>query len=305
MTLRKWFYGLLASGVLLQVAGCATLDVVTQLGTAVAVSQGAISEEQGTAIRRSSSAVGQAFTEITPEQEYYIGRAVGATLLGSYRPLDSAVGNRYLNQVGQNLALFSDLPETFAGYRFLLLDSDEINAFAAPGGLIFVSRGMLRCCRNEEELAAVLAHEIGHVQLRHGLQAIKKSRLTSALTIIGTEGAKQFGGQQLAELTSAFEGSIQDVTATLVNNGYSRAFEREADQAALTILTRSGYDPGALATMLAEMQRRLKPGGVDFARTHPAPAARIAELAMRENRHPAASEVDTRRVRFQKQLGGI
>lgn len=305
MTWRKWLYGLLASGVLLPVAGCATLDVVTQLGTAVAVSQGAISEEQGTAIRRSSSAVGQAFTEITPEQEYYIGRAVGATLLGSYRPLDSAVGNRYLNQVGQNLALFSDLPETYAGYRFLLLDSDEINAFAAPGGLIFVSRGMLRCCRNEEELAAVLAHEIGHVQLRHGLQAIKKSRLTSALTIIGTEGAKQFGGQQLAELTSAFAGSIQDVTATLVNNGYSRAFEREADQAALTILTRSGYDPGALATMLAEMQRRLKPGGVDFARTHPAPAARIAELAMRGNRIPAASELETRRMRFQKQLGGI
>jgi predicted Zn-dependent protease len=284
--------------------GCETLDVVTQLGTAVAVSQGAISEEQGSAIRKSSTAVGQAFTDITPEQEYYIGRAVGATLLDRYRPFDRAAVNRYLSQIGRTLALSSELPETFGGYHFLVLDSDEINAFAAPGGLIFVSRGMLRCCRNEEEVAAVLAHEIGHVQLRHGLQAIKKSRLTSALTIIGTEGAKQFGGKELAELTSAFEGSIQDVTTTLVNNGYSRAFEREADKAALTILARTGYDPGALASMLAEMGRRLKPGGADFARTHPDPEDRIAELTS-SGRRPADADIKLRRERFQGQLGGI
>lgn len=290
--------------VIFGLCGCETLDVVTQLGTAVAVSQGALSEEQGSAIRKSSTAVGQAFTDITPEQEYYIGRAVGATLLERYRPFDRSAVNRYLSQIGRTLALSSELPETFGGYHFLVLDSDEINAFAAPGGLVFVSRGMLRCCRNEEEVAAVLAHEIGHVQLRHGLQAIKKSRLTSALTIIGTEGAKQFGGKELAELTSAFEGSIQDVTATLVNNGYSRAFEREADKAALTILVRTGYDSGALATMLAEMGRRLKPGGADFARTHPDPEDRIAELAT-SGRRPAEADIKLRRERFQSQLAGI
>ena len=285
-------------------AGCETLDVVTQLGTAVAESQGAISAEQGEAIRKSSSAVGQAFTDITPEQEYYIGRAVGATLLDRYRPYDHDGRNRYLNQVGQAVVLSSERPQTFAGYHFLILDADEINAFAAPGGLIFVSRGMLRCCRNEEELAAVLAHEVGHVQLRHGLQAIKKSRLTSALTIVGTEGAKQFGSQELAELTSAFEGSIKDVTATLINNGYSRAFEREADEAAQAILARSGYDPAALTTMLAEMQRRLQPGGADFARTHPAPGERIAGLGS-GGRRPPQADVQLRRDRFQRQLGGI
>lgn len=300
---RRYSGLLLALGLVL-LAGCATLDVVAELGTAVAVSQGAISAEQGAAIRRTSSAVGQAFTDITPEQEYYIGRAVGASLLSRYRPDDRDAVNRYLNQVAGTLAMASERPETFGGYHVLLVDADEINAFAAPGGLIFVTRGMLRCCRNEEELAAVLAHEIGHVQLRHGLQAIKKSRLTTALTIIGTEGAKQFGGKELAELTSAFEGSIQDVTGTLVNSGYSRAFEREADQAAQAILTRAGYDPAALASMLGEMQRRWKPDGPGFARTHPAPQDRLDELGPGGPR-PAAADVQLRQGRFQRLLGAL
>ncbi len=75
--------------------------------------------------------------------------------------------------LGQSLVIFSDRPETFGGYHFLLLDSNEINAFAAPGGLILVTRGMLQCCANEDELAAVLAHEIAHVEKKHGLTAIK------------------------------------------------------------------------------------------------------------------------------------
>src|SRR5512133_3677473 len=121
-------------------AGGESLAVVAQLGTAVSVSQGAITESQGESIRKGSAAVGQAFTDITPEQEHYIGRAVGATVLGRFRPYDNAAANRYLNTLGVALSQVSDLPETFAGYHFLLLDSEEINAFAAPGGLIFVTR---------------------------------------------------------------------------------------------------------------------------------------------------------------------
>lgn len=287
-------------------AGCESLDVVTQLGTAVAVSQGAITESQGESIRKGSAAVGQAFTDITPEQEYYIGRAVGATVLERYQAYDNAAATRYLNTVGVVLAQASEQPETFAGYHFLILDSDEINAFAAPGGLIFVSRGMLRCCRNEEELAAVLAHEIGHIQQKHGLQAIKKSRITTALTVLGTESAKQLGGQELADLTEAFEGSIRDVTATLVNNGYSRAFEYEADSAAVTILGRVGYDTGALVTMLETMQARLKTGGPGFGKTHPAPAARIGEIGSSGAAGGAAEKsVRLRGERFQRHLAGV
>ena len=132
---------------------------------------------------------------------YYIGRTVAATVLIKYRPQPDQNLNRYLNEMGQALAQFSTRPETFGGYHFLLLDSDEINAFAAPGGLILVTRGLVQCCRNEDQLAAVLAHEIGHVEKMHGLRAIRSGRLSSALTVLAVEAGKNLGGAQLAEIT--------------------------------------------------------------------------------------------------------
>jgi len=128
-------------------------------------------------------------------------------------------------------------------------------------------------------LAAVLAHEIGHVVGKHGLRAIKNSRLTSALTILATESARNFGGSDLKQLVEDYEGSVDDITSTLLVNGYSRGLEEEADQIAITILKRVGYDPKALSSMLAEMQKRLKTGGPGFARTHPAPRDRIASFS--------------------------
>jgi predicted Zn-dependent protease len=164
---------------------------------------------------------------------------------------------------------------------------------------------MLRCCRSEDAVAAVLAHEIAHVQLRHGLQAIDKSRVTEAVTTLGAEGAKSYGGQKLADLTKVFEGSISDVTSTLVNNGYSRSFEREADAAAVTILTRVGYDPDGLVAMLTEMEKNLKPGGLDFAKTHPSPRSRIDDIERQHAGGKALAEVPARQARFRKGLGNI
>ncbi len=292
----------LCCGVL--VSGCETTNVLDGLG-AVQVGGFRISESQMGAIKKTAKAIGKAFTDITPEQEYYVGRAVGATLLGKYHPRTEPRTVQYLNLVGQSLARVSDMPETYGGYHFVLLEDEGINAFAAPGGLIFVSQGMLRCCKDEDTLAAVLAHEIAHVQLKHGLQAIKTSRLTSAFSIIATEGAKQAGGPQLAQLTGIFEESIHDVTATLVNSGYSRAFEREADAAALVILGRAGYDQRALVALLGEMKQRLNPQGLDFAKTHPDPADRIGELEplLAEAKAPAGMAL--RQQRFKSVLGSI
>ena len=255
--------------------GCASLGKVTEVVAAVGVATGQVTEEQAESAVRTATAVAKASEDITPEQEYYIGRSVAATLLGKYKPVDDAELTEYLNTLGQALAMASDRPETFGGYRFLVLDSDEINAFAAPGGLILITRGMLGLCRNEDQLAAVLAHEIGHVQHRHGLQSISKSRITAAISIAAMEAGKQLGGKDLAEAVNAFEGTIDDVTQTLVVNGYSRAAEREADLAAVRILHRVGYNPNALIEMLEAMGRGLKPGGLDFAKTHPKPSDRI------------------------------
>ncbi len=257
---------------------CETLDTLSTVGSALGQGTGVLTSQQAESVKKAGAALAKTFEAMTPEQEYYIGRSVAAVILNQYRPLNNAGANHYLNLLGQTLAEFSDKPETFGGYHFMILETEEVNAFAAPGGLIFISRGMLRCCQNEDAVAAVLAHEIGHVQQQHGLQAIKKSRLTSALTILAAESARSFGGEELAQLTEAFEGSINDVTATMMNSGYARSFERQADQVAVVILQRAGYNPAALVAMLQEMQKHLKPGGRDFAQTHPAPAARIADI---------------------------
>jgi predicted Zn-dependent protease len=87
-------------------------------------------------IVKSYQAVSKSFEDITPQQEYYIGRTVGARILQKYKPYDNPAANRYVNTLGQTLAQASDLPETYGGYHFLIQDSDEINAFAAPGGFI-------------------------------------------------------------------------------------------------------------------------------------------------------------------------
>lgn len=292
-------------GALLIVTGCQTLDTITNLGTSVGVATGALSQDQAESINRTSSAVGKTFDTITPEQEYWIGRTVAATLLSQTKPFDSSAANDYLNTLGQYLALCSERPETFGGYRFQIMDSEEINAFATPGGFILISRGMLRCCKTEEAVAAVLAHEIGHVELKHGLKSIDKSRMTGAVTTVLTEAGKTLGGRELGEVTKAFEGSISDITSTMVNSGYSRQFESQADKAAVGVLRNAGYDPNGLVTMLSEMEMRLKPGGRDFAKTHPDPKVRIKEVRALVGDVPATEPSGARQKRFEKAMRGV
>ncbi len=295
LTVRFFCVGLLLAG-MAGLSGCAT---VAEIGATVGEATGAIRPEEAESLRRAGVAVGRTFEDITPEQEYFIGRAVSATILSSYRPYNNPAANEYLNLLGQALALASDKPETFGGYRFLILDSDEINAFAAPGGFIFVSRGMIRLCRSEDELAAVLAHEIGHVQHNHGLRAIKSSRLVTAFTVLAIETTRTLAGDEVRQLTEAFEGSISDITHTLMTSGYSRRSEREADLAAVTILQRVGYDPRGMVQMLEAMSRELRPGALDFARTHPDPQDRIRDVLHVLDTHrvpaiPAPPERDRR-----------
>lgn len=290
---------------LILLGGCKALEDLGELGGQVGQATGVMTEDQAESLGKVTKAVAKTFADITPEQEYYIGRAVSATVLSTYRPFDRAEANRYLNLLGQTLSQASDKPETFGGYHFLILDSDEINAFAAPGGFIFVSRGMIRLCRTEDDLAAVLAHEVGHVQNMHGLRAIKSSRLTSALTILAAEGAKTFGGKELAELTEAFEGSISDITSTMMNSGYSRAYEREADRAAVTIMKRVGYDPHGLIAMLKEMKKDLKPGGLDFAKTHPDPDDRVKDIEKEIGGYRPVVSPASRQERFERNLKGV
>jgi len=138
---------------------------------------------------------------------------------------------------------------------------------------------MLRCCHSEDELAAVLAHEICHVEKKHGLKAIKQGRLTEAFTIVAAESAKQLGSEELASLTREFEASVGDVVMTLTTSGYSRTQERDADADAVQLLRRAGYPEAAMITMLQRMNERLADaGGLGFAKTHPSAKSRADAL---------------------------
>ena len=289
----------------LTVAACKTMETATTLVTAIGVGSGVISSSQGESIQRSAVAVSRSVESFTPEQEYYIGRTVGAVVLSKYPAYGNTPVNQYLNTLGQTLAKASDLPEVFGGYHFLILDSDDINAFATPSGLVFVTRGLIRCSRTEDALAAVLAHEIGHVQLRHGMQAIEKARVTEALTVLAQEGLKTYGSREVAQLTQAFSGTISDIASTMINNGYSRSFEYQADQAAFVILQRVGYNPSGLIDMLTRMEEKLKPGGLDFAKTHPAPRDRIAEIQKPDLTFTSVAPPKIRQTRFINAVGQL
>ena len=283
-------------------AGCRALEEVTRVGTEIGTATGMITEEHAVSMKKTSKAISKSFEDITPQQEYYIGRSIGAVILDKYPADTNEAANRYLNLMGQTLARASDMPETFAGYHFMIQNTQEINALAAPGGLIFVTRGILDCCPHETAVAAVLAHEIGHVQAKHGLRAIKKSRITNALVTIGVEGAKTFGTQELADMTHEFEGSIDDISQTLINSGYSRTFESEADRTAITLLRRVGYNPAGLVDMLQVMRRKLVPDQADFASTHPSPESRIVEIKAIIGLVPPVKEVRERQMRFESAL---
>ncbi len=268
---------------LLVLGGCAS-GRDFDLGSAVSI-----------AMRTGVKAV-EASRPMNESEEYYLGRAVAARILSSY-PLYQDQGlTLYVNEVGQAVARKSSRPSTFRGYHFAVLDSQEPNAFACPGGIVFITRGLLKMCEMEDELAAVLAHEVSHVASRDGISSISQARWTKVLTALGTDVAKQYGGS-LGELVSLFEGSIDDVFKTIVVNGYSRSAEENADAAAATFLKEAGYNPKALTALLTKMRSQDKKTGGIFA-THPPTGDRLDALKALGHEPPVGSLDPVRTSRF-------
>jgi predicted Zn-dependent protease len=283
-------------------AGCAE---VVQMGTAVGEGMGKISREDREAIDRMAKQTAKAARPMTEQEEYYVGRAVAATILGRYRLYSNERLTAYVNSIGLALALASDRPYTFGGYHFALLDTEEVNALACPGGIIFITRGMLRNAQNEDQLAAILAHEVAHVNHKDGLASIQKSRWMEALSILGSETVRKLGGAEMAKLVSLFEGSVDDVARTLLVNGYGREQEREADLGALAFLNRLGYSPYGLTDCLGKMAREQTGGAKQgiFA-THPGMNERLArsKSVIAENHWPRKDD-PARNRRFRELTG--
>lgn len=261
----------------LLLTSCLTLSQSIDALTSQAVSQGLLSHYQAAMLKTAAKAASEASRQLAPEEEYYIGRAVAASIFSSYPPFDCAELNAYLNKLGQGLALFSSRPEIFAGYRFIALESMEVNAFATPGGHVLVTRGLLRLTKSEDELAAVLAHEIAHIALGHGVSSVQGAQLTRIASDAAID-AGMASGKNIADFTSAFGDSIAGIAKILITSGYSQTFEFQADREARHILAAAGYDPNALSRLILRLPSRDQEHPSGFAVTHPAPASRIEAL---------------------------
>ena len=198
--------------------------------------------------------------EFTPQEEYYIGRTVAASLFKKRRAYGSGNSSieKYISRIGHTIAMASDRPETYQGYRFIVLRSRSINAFAVPSGYIFVTTGLIKTASNEDELAGALAHEVNHVVLKHPTNSISDAQKNEAVSNLIKFGAGKAmsSDKALANLTGLFGNIIDEVNKSVLN-GYDAQKEKEADLASVKLLIDAGYNPRGLSSML----RKLKKGG--------------------------------------------
>ena len=243
---------------------------------------------------------------LSPEDEYYLGRAVAANILAVYKPYTANTAlARYLNNICQVLVINSSMPAAYNGYHVMLLDSREFNAFATPGGHIFITKGLAEAASSEEALAGIIAHELAHIMLKHGISMIDSMKTTDELNSIARQSAVIAGnGNDESRSIQSFRNSINEFMDIMLKNGYSQTQEFEADNTAVTLLAQAGYDPRGLLEALEVLQRaqRSQQGGI-FS-THPAPSERIANAQRRTAGMVSPNTQATRKERFITNMEG-
>ncbi len=212
------------------------------------------------------------------EREVAIGKRLAQEVERSVRLVDDPVINEYVNRVGQNLVRNSDARVPFT---IKVIDSDEINAFALPGGFFYINTGLILAAEEEAELAGVMAHEIAHVTARHGTRNATRGELTQLLMI-----------PALIFLPGGWAGygiyQAMNVAVPLAFLKFSRGFEAEADYLGLQYMYKAGYDPNAYVSFFEKIQaeEKRRPGSVPTAfRSHPPTEDRI------ENTQKAIAEI--------------
>jgi len=203
---------------------------------------------------------------ISLDREIALGRELARQVEQESRLVGDPVINDYVNRVGQNIVRNSDAKLPFT---IKVIDSDEINAFALPGGFFYVNTGLILAADDEAELAGVMAHEIAHVAARHGTEQVSRGQLWqyASIPLIFVSGGIGYGIQQAAT-----------VLAPLSFLKFSRAMEEEADYLGVQYLYKTGYDPNALVRFFEKLQakEKAKPGSMaSLFSTHPATGNRI------------------------------
>ena len=180
---------------------------------------------------------------MSESEELALGRQHSKEVLKQYRVYDDPALQQYVQSVGDKVAKLSHRNNLF--YRFTLLDSTQVNAFALPGGYIYITRGLLVYLNSEAELAAVLGHELGHVTARHSVRQHSMSTTTNLLgALIGAASGVQGVGQ------------LTNMIGTGIVRGYGREHELEADGLGVEYLARAGYDPAAMEKVITTLKNQ-------------------------------------------------
>ncbi|MDI3260993.1 MAG: M48 family metalloprotease [Sinobacteraceae bacterium] len=237
------------------------------------------------------------------QEEEEIGRVAAATLLGAAHPVSAPALEAYVNKVGLWVALQSERPDL--PWRFAVLDTDSINAFAAPGGYVLITRGLLMHLHSEAELAGALGHEIAHVVLKHHLHALRREAGTQLMADLSSQAVARSSAR--AHLDPQLIGALSGQFKTLYSRGLDKSDEYAADQLGAQLAARAGYDPYGLAAVLQTLDG-IDPSAGALAllyRTHPRPADRLAALMKISDRLDAYGAQATVSERFDAQLAAF
>jgi predicted Zn-dependent protease len=206
---------------------------------------------------------------ISEKEERDLGESVSTTVRTEFGVLQNAALTKYVSLVGNVLAKASSRPDL--KWEFIVLDTDGVNAFAAPGGLVHITKGALGLIRNEAELAGVLGHEIAHITKKHTVNSIKKSKMT------------KMGTEEVGSRTNYLATVVADLAYdSIVEKGFDRGDEDDADQEGVRLANKAGYNPAGLTSFLQKLMDRnkdykgSKPNGL-FA-THPDTRDRISKV---------------------------
>lgn len=209
------------------------------------------------------------------EQDVQVGRQVAAELEKELRLLRNSQIESYISRVGGGLV--ESIPREFQhngfDYHFKVVDAKEINAFALPGGPMYLNTGMIIAAKTEGEMAGVMAHEIAHVALRHGTAQATRAAPYQTAGALG-----QIAGAILGGTLGGIVGAGSQIGASAYLLKFSREFETEADILGAQILANAGYDPRDLAEMFRTIQQQGGGGGPEFLSSHPNPANRYQRI---------------------------
>ena len=212
----------------------------------------------------------EAFKPISTEQEVAMGREVAAKMVAYFKVFENEKAAAYVRKVGQALAAQSERQDVTC--HFELLDTDTVNAFAAPGGYIFVTRGLLETIKTESELAGVLGHEVGHVAGKHIVNQIQTGKMVQS-------GLKEAGS--LTPGSRFLDDLAKDILTRLIDRGLDHKDEYDADQRGINYAYAAGYRPDGLKSFLATLQPIVAQSAANtswLARTHPPIPERIQRL---------------------------